>query len=91
MKKTVQDLERIIEDLEKRVRNLEARPVYVPYPVYPSPQPVPYRNPWESPWYVTSGETTAKPWPNTTIYCGPATSGYAQSATLTTTGDTGKA
>ena len=55
------DLEQRIAELEKRVRDLEARPVYVPVPYFP-PQPYvvpgPYRAPWESPWYVTSTDTT---------------------------------
>lgn len=33
-----------IDELEKRVRELEARPVYVPYPIYPA-------QPLQQPWY----------------------------------------
>lgn len=47
-----------IGELERRIRELEARPVYVPYPVYPQPSvvpaPLPYVNP-SIPWYTTCG------------------------------------
>ncbi len=59
-----QELAKRVDELERRVRDLEARPVYVPVPYYPPyaplPEyPVPYRNPWEPPWFVTCTASTS--------------------------------
>ena|SRR5665213_1259643 len=58
-----------IEELERKVKELEARPVFIPYPVYPAPVsiPVPYPIPYIpyipqphyppyplTPWYITT-------------------------------------
>ena len=66
------DLLKRIDELERRVRDLEARPVYVPVPYYPLQPttpigPLPYRAPWEQPWYVTCGSTTTALTVGTTV------------------------
>jgi hypothetical protein len=54
--KLINQQQRMIETLEKRLAEKQV-PSYIPYPVVPYSPSWPYRQPWESPVWVTIKDT----------------------------------